>query len=128
MMMRAIAYRLQEIAHGGLSKATQRRLTALTTEFETGGTIAPPTGARVRPGSRLVREWHGRTHTVCVTDGGFEFQGKTYRSLTKVACEITGAQWSGPRFFGLTKAAAMASAMPHDLLASVGTISEDLYG
>ena len=45
-------------------------------------------------------EWHGRTHTVCVTDDGFEFQGKTYRSLTKIALHITGTQWSGPRFSG----------------------------
>jgi hypothetical protein len=118
MMMRAVAYRLQEIAHGGLSKATQRRLTALTAEFETGGAIAPPPGPRVRPGSRLVREWHGRTHTVSVTDDGFEFQGKTYRSLTKIACDITGAQWSGPRFFGLTKTSATTNATSENLSSS----------
>jgi len=46
----------------------------------------------------------------CVTDDGFEFQGKTYRSLTKIALHITGAQWSGPRFFGLTKRSATATA------------------
>src|SRR5271167_1016633 len=103
IMMRAIAYRLQEIAHGGASKVRQRRLMTLTAEFETGGTIAPPPGPKIKPGSRLVREWHGRTHTVCVTDVGFEFQGKTYRSLTKIARDITGAQWSGPRFFGLLR-------------------------
>ena len=80
IMMRAIAYRLQEIAHGGASKVTQRRLMTLTAEFETGGTIAPPPGPKIKPGSRLVREWHGRTHTVCVTDDGFEFQGKFYRA------------------------------------------------
>ena len=73
----------------------------LAAEFETRGTIAPPSGPKIKPGSRLVREWHGRTHTVCVTDDGFEFQGKSYRSLTKIALDITGAQWSGPRFFGL---------------------------
>jgi len=112
IMMRAIAYRLQEIAHGGASKVTQRRLMTLTAEFETGGTIAPPPGPKIKPGSRLVREWHGRTHTVCVTDVGFEFQGKSYRSLTKIACDITGAQWSGPRFFGLTKRSATATATP----------------
>ena len=77
IMMRAIAYQLQEIAHGGASKVTQRRLMTMTAEFETGGTIAPPPGPKIKPGSRLVREWHGRTHTVCVTDVGFEFQGKT---------------------------------------------------
>jgi hypothetical protein len=106
IMMRAIAYRLQEIALGGPSKATQRRLTTLTAEFETGGRIAPLAGPRIKPGSRLVREWHGRTHTVCATDDGFAFQGKTYRSLSKIARDITGAHWSGPRFFGLTKGSA----------------------
>jgi Protein of unknown function (DUF2924) len=115
IMTRAIAYRLQEIAHGGASKLTQRRLMTLAAEFETGGTIAPPPAPKIKPGSRLVREWHGRTHTVCVTDHGFEFQGKTYRSLTKVARDITGAQWSGPRFFGLTKRSAAATATPDNL-------------
>jgi predicted phage terminase large subunit-like protein len=111
-MIRAIAYRLQEIAHGGASKATLRRLTTLAVEFETGGTIAPPPSPKIKPGSRLVREWHGRTHTVTVTDDGFEFQGKSYRSLTKIAHDITGAKWSGPRFFGLTQRSATAAATP----------------
>jgi hypothetical protein len=104
IMMRAIAYRLQEIAHAGLSKVTQRRLMTLANQLETEGRIAPLPGPRIKPGCRLIREWHGRTHTICVTDDGFEFQDKTYRSLTKIAFDITGAHWSGPRFFGLTKA------------------------
>ena len=128
IMMRAIAHRLQEIAHGGPSKVTQRRLMTLTAEFETGGRIAPPAGPKLKPGSRLVREWHGRTHSVCVTDDGFEFQGKTYRSLTKIARDITGAQWSGPRFFGLTKMSATAGATPDKILNRVQTISENSNG
>ena len=127
-MMRAVAYRLQEIAHGGASKVTQRRLMTLAAEFETGGTIAPPPGPKIKPGSRLVREWHGRTHTVCVTDDGFEFQGKTYRSLTKIARDITGAQWSGPRFFGLTKRSATATATPDNLSTGEETHSENSNG
>jgi hypothetical protein len=128
IMMRAIAYRLQEIAHGGPSKATQRRLATLAAEFETSGKIAPPPKPRVKPGSRFVREWHGRTHTVCVTDDGFEFQGKTYRSLTKIALDITGAQWSGPRFFGLTKTPPTATATPENVLNGAQTISENSNG
>ena len=124
IMMRAIAYRLQEIAHGGPSKVTQRRLMTLAAEFETNGRIAPPPGPRIKPGSRLVREWRGRTHTVCVTDDGFEFQGKTYRSLTSIAHDITGAQWSGPRFFGLTK----TSAPPDNVLNGAATIPENSNG
>jgi Protein of unknown function (DUF2924) len=125
MMTRAVAYRLQEIAQGGRSKATQRRLMTLTAEFETGGRVAPPPGPKIKPGSRLVREWHGRTRTVCVTDDGFEFQGKTYRSLTGIARDITGAQWSGPRFFGLTKRAATARATPDNLLTGEEMNSEN---
>ena len=124
IMMRAIAYRLQEIAHGGASKVTQRRLMTLAAEFESSGRIAPPPGPRIKPGSRLIREWRGRTHTVCVTEDGFEFQGKTYRSLTRVAHDITGAQWSGPRFFGLTK----TSATPHNVLNGAETIPENSNG
>ncbi len=124
IMMRAIAYRLQEIAHGGASKVTQRRLMTLAAEFETSGRIAPPPGPRIKPGSRLVREWRGRTHTVCVTHDGFEFQGKTYRSLTRIAHDITGAQWSGPRFFGLTK----TSATPDNVLNGAETIPENSNG
>ena len=105
-MMRAIAYRWQEIALGGLSKTTLRRLTTLAGQLESGGRIAPLPGPRIKSGSRLIREWGGRTHAVNVTDDGFEFQGETFGSLTKIAFAITGAHWSGPRFFGLTKPAA----------------------
>ena len=105
LMMRALAYRIQEIAFGGLSKATLRRLATLVAGFECDGRIAAPTQPRIKPGARLVREWHGRTHAVVVTEDGFEFEGKLYRSLTSIAREITGAGWSGPRFFELAKTA-----------------------
>ena len=55
----------------------------------------------LKPGARLVREWRGRTHAVTVTEDGFEYGGTSYPSLTKIANKITGAHWSGPRFFGL---------------------------
>jgi Protein of unknown function (DUF2924) len=112
LMIRALAYRIQESAFGGLSKATSRRLAALAAEFESEGRIAIPAQPRIKPGARLVREWHGRTHAVVVTEEGFEFEGKLYRSLTGVAREITGAAWSGPRFFGLPRAAS-ASGRKH---------------
>jgi hypothetical protein len=60
----------------------------------------------LKPGARLVREWRGRTHTVTVTEDGFEYAGASYPSLTKIAKKITGAHWSGPRFFGLLAAGA----------------------
>ena len=104
LMTRALAYRIQEIAFGGLSKATLRRLAGLAAEFESDGRIATQSQPRIKPGARLVREWHGRTHSVIATEEGFQFEGKVYRSLTSIARKITGAGWSGPRFFGLAKA------------------------
>jgi hypothetical protein len=58
----------------------------------------------LKPGARLVREWRSRTHTVTVTEDGFEYVGVNYPSLTKIANKITGGHWSGPRFFGLATA------------------------
>jgi hypothetical protein len=103
LLIRAIAYRMQELAYGGLSKATQRKLDALTKELEVKGSIVITPDSSLRPGTRLVREWRGRTHTVVVTEDSFEYAGKTFSSLTKVAHTITGAHWSGPRFFGLIR-------------------------
>jgi hypothetical protein len=94
---------LADVRYGGLSKATQRKLVALTKELQKNGSIASDPGPRVRPGARLVREWRGRTHTVVVTEVGFEYAGKLYFSLSKIAQTITGPHWSGPRFFGLNR-------------------------
>lgn len=101
LLVRSLAYCLQELAYGGLSKATQRKLTILIKEFEEKGSIVSDPNPRIRPGSRLMREWRGRTHTIVVTEDGFKYAGKSYSSLSKIAQEITGAHWSGPRFFGL---------------------------
>ena len=109
LLMRGVGYRRQELEHGGLSKATRRRLKTLVKMFRTEGRVAPDPGLSLKPGARLVREWHGRTHTVTVTEDGFDYAGATYPSLTKVAREITGAHWSGPRFFGLKPAAGRRS-------------------
>ena len=97
----AIAYDIQQRAYGGLSLATQRRLRSLA-EAPAGKAdpgFAP--AVRLKPGARLVREWHGRVHTVIVLDHGFDYDGETHRSLTQIARRITGAHWSGPVFFGL---------------------------
>ena len=101
LVMRAIAYRLQELAHGGLAKVTVRKLESLAAALEEDGEIGLLSGPQIRPGARLVREWRGRTHTVSVTEAGFHYDGRDYASLTKIARAITGAHWSGPRFFGL---------------------------
>jgi hypothetical protein len=64
----------------------------------------------LKPGTRLVREWRGATHSVLIHADGVEWNGKRYSSLTIVAREITGAHWSGPRFFGLRKNASRSVA------------------
>ncbi len=102
-MMRVIAYRIQENVFGGLPIAIERRLAKLTGTFKIEGRIAAPPPPKVKPGTRLIREWRGRTHAVSVVEGGFEYEGKTFPSLTAIAVEITGAHWSGPRFFGLVQ-------------------------
>ena len=103
LLIRTVAYRMQELAYGGLSKATQRKLDALTKELKGKGSIVVTPSLSLRPGTRLVREWRARTHTVVVTQDGFDYAGKTFPSLTKIAHAITGAHWSGPRFFGLIR-------------------------
>jgi hypothetical protein len=96
-----IAYRLQEIEHGGLGRATLRKLRTLAKTLQATGRVGPTPSLSLKPGARLVREWRGRTHTVTVTENGFEYAGTNYPSLTKIAKKITGAHWSGPRFFAL---------------------------
>jgi hypothetical protein len=101
LLVLGIAYRSQEIEHGGLGKATLRKLRTLAKTLRATGRVGPTPNLTLKPGARLVREWHGRTHTVTVTEDGFEYSGVSYPSLTKIAKKITGAHWSGPRFFGL---------------------------
>ncbi len=102
LLIRAIAYRVQETASGGLSKRLLRRLAQIEGERNRpdAPTSSPPIA--LKPGTRLVREWHGITHTVLIHADGVEWRGQRWRSLSVVAREITGAHWSGPRFFGLT--------------------------
>ena len=88
-----IAYRLQEQALGGLKRGSAAKLRALAK----GGKV----GVVIRPGTRLVRSWNGRTITVQIEPEGFVFEDRTYRSLSAIAREVTGTPWSGPRFFGL---------------------------
>jgi Protein of unknown function (DUF2924) len=95
-----IAFRLQELRHGGLSDRARRRLDALADQLE-------PKAARRRdpgrpiPGTRLVREWKGVEHVVTVREQDFEYEGRAYKSLSAVARAIAGSQWNGWLFFGL---------------------------
>ena len=104
LMIRALAYELQQRAHGGASAALRRRLQSLAGASEKGALAVDPRIV-LKAGTTLVRQWRGHTHTVLVDKDGFEHEGQRYRSLTIIAERITGAHWSGPRFFGLTKRA-----------------------
>jgi DUF2924 family protein len=104
LLVLAVGYRLQEIERGGLGKATRRKLRTIAKALRITGRVGTAPSLSPKPGARLIREWHGRTHTVTVTEDGFEYAGRSYPSLTKIAKKITGAHWSGPRFFGLTAA------------------------
>jgi hypothetical protein len=102
LLIRALAHQLQERAAGGASRALRRRLQTLAAELEKSSASFDP-GIAPRTGTTLVRQWRGHAHTVLVRGDGFEYEGQHYRSLTVIAERITGAHWSGPRFFGLTK-------------------------
>ena len=104
LMIRTFANELQERVHGGPSLAQRRRLHSLAGEFEKSGLSFDP-GIVLKTGATLVRQWRGHTHTVLVREDGFDYEGQRYRSLTVIAEEITGAHWSGPRFFGVSKRA-----------------------
>lgn len=93
---RYLAFELQSRALGGLPSGFPKRLAVLA------GSDGPVPTQRLKSGGRYLREWGGVTHVVEVQDGQFLWQGKSWPSLTAIAREITGAHWSGPRFFGLT--------------------------
>jgi hypothetical protein len=106
-LVRRLAYRIQELAYGGLAEETKAKLEQIADEHDQARakkrgkrqTNTPPAG------TRLVRQWRGQRHIVTVThDGGYEYGGKRYKSLSCVAKVITGAHRSGPLFFGLQRA------------------------
>jgi hypothetical protein len=113
LLIRALVHQLQEQSYGGTGRALRRRLQTLTGEREKRGASFGPAAA-LKTGTTLVRQWRGHTHAVLVRDDGFEYEGERYRSLSVIATRITGAHWSGPRFFGLTKPAGASAAAEAD--------------
>jgi hypothetical protein len=101
LLMRAVAYRMQELALGSLRAEPQRRLRQIAQEFRETGLTRMRARPELKPGTRLIREWQGRTYEVLVLDDGFSWQSTRYRSLSAIAKSITGTPWSGPLFFGL---------------------------
>lgn len=97
-----LAYRIQELAYGGLSEEILERLDALADELE-GRAPHRRSSLNTRPiaGTRLIREWKGVEHCVTVRQEDFEYQGRPYKSLSAIARNITGTRWNGLVFFGL---------------------------
>ena len=87
-----LAWRLQVAVHGGLDRATSRQL-------ERTGPVTVE-GSQLGIGAIITRDWQGRRHDVTVVEGGFQWNGRTFRSLSAVAKAITGTKWNGPKFFG----------------------------
>ncbi len=98
LLARGIAYFLQERSLGRMCAATRRELDRHVRIRATGN---PEPTVSLNAGSRLARDWHGRTHHVLILDDGYLYDDRRYDSLSAIAREITGAAWSGPRFFGL---------------------------
>jgi hypothetical protein len=96
-LRRFIAFELQARQSKGLSK----NVVAALKRAETQGKQPTTAAQKLKPGGRLLREWNGVTHVVDVTETGYVWKGESWRSLSVIAREITGAHWSGPRFFGL---------------------------
>jgi len=111
VLIRRLAYRIQELAYGGITEATRARLRAHLEEIgeDSVPNAKSPTARRGRSdgmpvvGTVLVRQWGGERHEVTIVAGGVEYRGRPYRSLSAVAREITATRWNGPLFFGLRK-------------------------
>jgi hypothetical protein len=101
LLVRAVAYRMQELALGGLRPEPRRQLMRIAQQFKQTGEAMIRARPNLRSGTRLMREWQGRSYDVLVLDDGFSWQGIRYRSLSAIARKITGTAWSGPLFFGL---------------------------
>jgi hypothetical protein len=100
-----LAYRIQELAYGGLKPATIERLRAIAEDLDGGDPARRRRPAKDRPiaGTRLIREYQGVEHCVTVRDQDFEYQGRPYKSLSAVARAITGTRWNGLVFFGIKR-------------------------
>ena len=102
LLIRAIAFEMQAKRYGGFKPAIDRWLRTIANGTVNGNHGSRKASPTLQPGARLVREWNGVSHVVEVIEGGFIWKGDRHRSLSAIARAITGARWSGPRFFGLT--------------------------
>jgi hypothetical protein len=101
LMLRMVAYRLQEQEFGELSEPTRRRLRELAAAIEANPNAVVSSRPSTKPGTRLVRQWKQHVHVVEIKEKGYQYKGVRYKSLSEIARLITGTRWSGPLFFGL---------------------------
>ena len=103
-LARAVAYQMQVEAYGGLSVATKRWLREIANAVRNGDANAVLGSSRIKSGTQMIRQWQGITHSVTALVDGFEWNGRTYKSLSAVANAITGTNWNGFAFFGIKRA------------------------
>lgn len=101
LLARAISWRMQAKVQGDLPVSIRSRLRHLAAQLEKDGEISAAAAPTLAPGTRLIREWKGRTIEVTVLESGYLFEDRLYTSLSQIAEHVTGTHWSGPRFFGL---------------------------
>ena len=101
LLARAIAWRMQAKVQGDIPTSVRSRLLQLAAQLDKDGEISSVTAPTLSPGTRLLREWNGRTIEVTVVENGYLFEERLYTSLSQIAEHVTGTHWSGPRFFGL---------------------------
>ena len=101
LIIRVLAYKIQEQAFGGLCSSIRRRLRQFANAMEKDPNSMISNTRAIKPGTRLIREWQGKSYKVTVAKSGFEYDGQWYASLSEIARLITGTRWSGPLFFGL---------------------------
>ncbi len=117
MLLRALAHAIQEKAFGGLTPSVRQRLQRLAAELRgTGRVVSVGPQPSFKPGTKLIREWQGRTHEVTVLEQGFGWNGEIHRSLSAIARAITGTRWNGHVFFGLKarRSTCSTTGLPHD--------------
>lgn len=112
LLIRGIAWQMQAQVHGGFPPALKRELARLAAQLDRSGELDLERQMSLKVGTRLVRQWHGRTCSVTVLEDGFLFEERRYASLSQIARAITGANWSGPRFFGLRQRTRTEASLP----------------
>lgn len=117
LLVRTIAWRMQEKEFGSFPAALERRLAVLSAQLQRSGTLDMEREVAIKPGTRILRDWRGETYRVTALEEGFAYDNREYASLSEVARAITGTRWSGPRFFGLPqrsgKGRSSSESVPH---------------